>query len=88
MIPRVRIHGSNQADFASLQDAYEHAVSSDTIRAKVYAFSENLVLNRPVTFVLDGGGSDDFQNIVGVTTLLGKMYIRQGKAVIRNLIIR
>jgi len=88
MIPRVRIPGSNPADFASLQEAYDHADSSDSIMAKVYAFSENLVLSRPVTIVLDGGRNDDFQNIVGVTTLLGKLHIRQGKAVIRNLIIR
>ena len=52
MIPRVRIPGSNLADFATLQDAYDQVVSSDSIRAKVYAFSERPVSEPPVIFDL------------------------------------
>jgi len=87
-IHRVRITGASQADYASLQDAYDQAVSSDSLRAKAYTFSENLLVNRPVTFTVDGGWSDNFLEIVGTTTLLGKMTIRQGKATVRKLIIR
>jgi hypothetical protein len=87
MIPRVRITGPTPVDYGSLQDACDHAASGDTFRVKVYTFSENLVLSRPVAFTFDGGWSDNFLSIVGNTTLHGTLSIEQGAATINNLII-
>jgi len=87
MIPRVRIGGMTPVDYASLQDAYDHAGAGDTLKAKVFAFTENLLLTRGIAFILDGGYSDDFAGVTGFTTLLGSLTVEQGTATLSNLVI-
>ena len=86
MVPRVRTGGTTPVDYASLQDAYDHAGAGDTLKAKVFIFGENLLLTRNIAVTLAGGYSEDFASVTGATTVLGSLTIEQGTADISNLI--
>jgi|GEM_PF-1006284 len=86
-VPRVRIGGTTPVDYASLQDAYDHAGADETLKTKVFSFGENLLLTRDIAFTLDGGYSDDFASITGYTTILGTLTIEKGTATVSNLIL-
>lgn len=84
---RVRIPGATAADFPSLQDAYAHAGNNATLRATNFSFPENLTFDREIAIGFAGGFSDDFQNLVGFTTVHGLVTIERGTLTVSNLMI-
>jgi hypothetical protein len=85
---KVRIPGPSPVDYASLQEAYDHANDGDVLRARTYSFAENLTLNRPITVTIGGGLADDYLGIGGVTELLGVLTMEKGTVTIDRLSIR
>lgn len=75
-------------EYGSLQDAYGAANDFGIIAARIYTFTENLTLNKPITVTFDlGKGADYLSPATGYTTLQGSLTIADGAARISNLII-
>lgn len=84
----VRIARAVPVYFSSLQDAYNSAVSGDTIesRAEVITGDLNVNLNKSVT--LTGGYNCDYTRVTGSTTINGTLNLSSGSASIENIIIQ
>jgi hypothetical protein len=73
-------------DYASIQDAYDHANTGSSILARVYTFYENLIFGRAVTVTIDGGKADNYEDTAGFTTVKGSLTLEKGTTIINNLI--
>lgn len=87
-VPRVRIGGATPVDYASLQDAYNQAVSGDTLKIIVYDFTENLNLSRNILINFNGGLANDYASAIGFTTLVGTLTINQGTAILDRFVVQ
>jgi hypothetical protein len=86
------------SDYASIQDAYNDAVSEDEIRVQTYFFqeTEGLVLGRTAAkaITLKGGYSTDYINATssgttsGMTEVQGPVRIQGGRLAVQRLTIR
>lgn len=90
VLPPVRIDGATLTYYSTLQEAYDNALNGDTIRCKEMVFTEYLFIddinNKHVTF--QGGYNDDYSEIVGTSSLEGKMIISNGMVIIENLLLQ
>lgn len=86
-VSRVKISGPTPTLYASLQDAYDHAIDGDALMILVYTFTENLNLDKAITVYFSGGMASDYLGVTDYTTLKGSLTIDQGMAVIDRLII-
>jgi hypothetical protein len=84
----VRIVGLSTTYYASLQDAYDAASDGDFIQCQAVDLSGNLNANRNITVTIEGGYDCNYTAITGYTGLNGTIRISNGKAIIRNLIIK
>jgi Glucodextranase, domain B len=76
------------SEITSLQETYNQANSSDTIRAKNKIFTEALVFDRPISVNLKGGYSDTtYTTTNGSTSLHGTLSIRNGTLRVSNLVV-
>jgi len=76
------------SEISSLQEAYNQANTTDTIRAKTKIFKESLVLDRPISINLHGGYSDTtYTSTNGSTSLHGTLAIRNGTVRVRNFTV-
>jgi hypothetical protein len=76
--------------YASLQAAYNAAVSGDIIKCRDMVFTENLSINRDILVTLEGGWDVGFtENLGGQTTIHGAVTttVGGGKLTIKNFII-
>jgi len=74
--------------YASLVDAYNAAIDSETMLLQVYSFPENLYFSLPKNVKLNGGKDSDYVNTIGKTTIQGVLKINQGSVRVRNIVIR
>lgn len=76
------------SEISSLQEAYNQANDTDTIRTKTTIFSESLVLDRPIAVNLNGGYSDTtYSSTDGFTSLYGTLTVNSGAIYISNFVI-
>jgi chitinase len=85
--PPVKIGGTQQY-YSTLQEAYDSAVSGDTIHCHATEFDENITIDRNIPVILKGGYDCDFTAGSGVTTLNGSLSLDSGKLAIENFILR
>lgn len=70
--------GGTNSYFISLQKAYSSAHSGTIIKGRSVTVQENVVANLQKQVMVQGGYDTSFSSINGVTTVNGKMLIRQG----------
>jgi len=84
----VRITGASPVYYSSLQDAYNSAVSGDTIESNAETLTGNLSINLNKSVTLTGGYNCDYSSLSGSTTLNGTLSVTNGSASIENIIIQ
>jgi hypothetical protein len=87
MIPRVRIPRPTPVDYATLQSAYADAADGESLKLLADTFSEQLLLDRAISIILDGGRSSDFATVSGFSTLQGSLTIQSGSVTVSYVII-
>jgi hypothetical protein len=80
--------GNTVGPFKSLQDAYDAALSGDSILARAQVYAENLTASDNKNIALSGGYDFDFISNNGVTTLSGVLTVGDGVFTVGNLVIR
>jgi hypothetical protein len=80
------INGRTSEYYASLQNAYDDpaTINGDVIKSQAVILTENLDLNRNISITLEGGYDCDYSAIIGNTTLIGNMTVRDGTVTIQN----
>lgn len=84
VIPNAKI---GDTYYGTLSNAYSAITSDGVIEAKDMTFTEDLTLDRDVSFTLAGGYADDYGSITGFTTLNGILTISSGSMIVDSLII-
>jgi hypothetical protein len=84
----VRVDGSPNVYYPSLQNAFDSVADDSVIRARGLTFTETLSLNRPVTVRLLGGYNIDYTTQTGVTTINGTLTIAKGSLEVDRVVIR
>lgn len=84
----VKIAENWSSIYTSPQQAYNNALSGNTIISQSQTFNENLNLNLPVTVKIEGGYDTDFLNKPSYTEIQGSVTISQGSATLDNIVIR
>jgi hypothetical protein len=80
--------GSAISEHNTIQSAYEVSVTGDTIQSQAHTYFEDLVLNRPVEVVLQGGVDSGYQPTPGYTYIDGSVKISGGKVWFDRVVIR
>ncbi len=86
-LSRVRIDG-DPTPYDSLDDAYNNATDGDTIRSQADVFTEELLIDRPISVTFVGGYDCTYSTITGNTAVNGDMTISDGVINIENLILQ
>lgn len=73
------------AAYMKLQDALESISTSDTIRAQALDFTEDLVVNRDISIVLDGGYLGNYEDNSGLTRIHGTLIVEKGSISLSQL---
>lgn len=88
-IAPVRLSGSAQTGYQTLQSAYDNAAGGDMIQAQAATFPETTTLARDVAVFLKGGYDAGYASNSGsYTTLNGALRVRNGRVKIENLRFR
>lgn len=74
--------------YASLQAAYNAALSGDTIKCRDFLFIENFTANRAISVTIDGGYASGFDSNPNKSVLYGAPVLSSGKVTWRNFVIR
>lgn len=74
--------------FSSLQNAYNAALDGGIVQSHIRTFTENLVLNRPITVTLSGGYNCEYNKTAPSTTIQGYLTINEGTVTIENMVIQ
>jgi len=67
----IRIAGATPQYFTTLQAAHDAAVNGDVIQVQATNITGNLNINKNIAITIEGGYSNDFLTITGMTTLKG-----------------
>ena len=84
----VRIQRTSPAYFTTLQDAYNNAVSGETIQGHTEVLTGNLNINIDKSITLSGGFNCDYSSTSGITTIQGTLSITAGSALIENIMLQ
>jgi len=84
----VKIAESWSSIYSSPQQAYNNALSGNTIISQAYTFNQNLNLNQPVAVKLVGGFDAGFVNRENYTEIKGSVTISKGTATMDNIVIK
>lgn len=82
-----KIIGSSSGNYLSLLAAYNAAATGDTIQTNMYHTPDNLLLDRNVGIVLDGGYSCDFSSKNGSLKINSGLTINAGSLTLLGSII-
>ncbi len=74
--------------YPSIQAAYAAAANGQTIQIQAGTYVEDLVLGNPVSITLRGGYDATYTTITGGTVVAGSLTIRNGTAIIDNIVIK
>lgn len=79
---------STGAEFPAMQEAYDTAVSGDTIQSQAGTLTENIIYNLNKSVSVDGGYDCSYMdNIDRRTTLTGTMTISDGVVTMGNFVL-
>ncbi|MEJ2697501.1 MAG: Ig domain-containing protein [Candidatus Sulfobium sp.] len=81
------IESSPGVYYTTIQSAYDHATSGDTIRVQAIDFVESPTFGNPVIVTLSGGYNSDFTDNSSYTSVMGSLTIAAGEVTIENLIL-
>ncbi|MDO8281756.1 MAG: S8 family serine peptidase [Thermodesulfovibrionia bacterium] len=84
----VRVIGSANSYYTSLQPAYDDSSEGDDIHFQDDTFNENLIFNTNKTITLRGGYDCDFNPTTGKTVINGNVTISDGVVTMENVIIQ
>ncbi|MDO8282198.1 MAG: PKD domain-containing protein, partial [Thermodesulfovibrionia bacterium] len=84
----VKVTGSVNSYYTSLQPAYNDSSEGDEIHFQDDSFSENIVFNTNKTIVLRGGYDCDFNPTTNKTVINGNVTISDGVVTLENVIIQ
>lgn len=71
-----------------IQSAYDQCVDGYIIQVQGLEFSGDVICDHPVSISLQGGFNENYTEILGHTTILGMVVIRDGSVVVNNITIR
>jgi serine protease len=75
--------------YTLVQDAYKYCADGETIKLSgSFPFQENLLINRNVKVVLDGGYDDNYTASSGTTRITGKLSVSNGKLKLNGVTFR
>lgn len=84
----VKITENSATIYTSPQQAYNNALSGNTITSWAQTFEENLNLNQPVSVQLKGGYDTEFISNDNTTTIKGTVVISNGEVTLDKIIIQ
>ncbi len=84
----VKIAENWSSIYTTPQQAYNNALSGNTIISQSLSFNENLNLNLPVAVKMEGGYDTEFVNKQNYTEIQGSVTISQGSATLENIVIK
>lgn len=87
-IQPVRIAGLQESYFDDIVAAYAALTSNETLQAREYKISGNLLLNKGHALILKGGYDLSYSSNPGYTTILGTLTINSGSLKVERLIIK
>lgn len=73
--------------YQTLQDAYNHAVTGDTIYVWDETFNEGLICNQPIDVTILGGYDKVYSSVTGTTKLTQPIEIQQGSLTVSDITI-
>lgn len=79
--------GSFSQTYQTLQEAFDAALTGDTIMSQASNLTGDLNINRNISIAAKGGYSCDFSTITGITTIKGNLTISSGTLIVDNLAI-
>jgi hypothetical protein len=85
---QVSIAGQPTKYFSKIQDAYDVAESTNTIRLWAVIYSESVTCGRPIEITFKGGYDVGYGSIIGDPVLKGTLTIADGTVVSNGLSIR
>jgi len=84
----VKIAENWSSIYTSPQQAYNNALSGNTIISQSRSFNENLNLNLPVEVKIEGGYDTEFLNKPNYTEIQGSVTISRGSVTLDNIVIQ
>jgi hypothetical protein len=84
----VKIAENNATIYTSPQQAYNNALSGNTIISWAQTFDETLNLNQPVSVQLKGGYDTEFATNNDATVINGAVVISNGDVTVENIVIK
>jgi len=82
----LKLSGEVETWYSCIQDAYDDASSGDEILILATEYNGDLTFDRPISILLQGGYSQDFSSVAGVTVLNGKLKISDGAVTIKSFV--
>jgi hypothetical protein len=83
--PPVKVAGNY---YDTVQAAYNSAASGNTVQIQEKTFIENVLLNRNITTILEGGYNCQYDTNTGYSTVNGSVTISNGTITVNKLIIK
>lgn len=74
--------------YPSLQNAYGEAYNFETLQCENKTINEDIIFNRNISIMIEGGYSRDFTSIPGVTEINGNVIINDGFVTMTDIVIR
>ncbi|GAM10754.1 hypothetical protein OR1_03051 [Geobacter sp. OR-1] len=84
----VKIAENWSSIYTTPQQAYNNALSGNTIISQSYTFNQDLNLNQPVSVTIVGGYDAGFVNAASSTEIQGTVTVGQGSAILDNIVIK
>jgi len=75
-------------EYDALQGAYGAASDGDTLKAREYEFTEDLLFDDDKHVMIEGGYDCDYATQAGYTTISGSLTISMGTITVENLIVK
>ena len=82
----VRIAGTTPAYYSTLQSAYDAAIEGDTIQTRIAVFAYDLIADRNISVILEGGFNCNYSSVTGTTTFDGIMTVSDGLVIIGDYV--
>jgi len=84
----VKLLGNPDRYYEDISGAYQTLTGGNvTVQARNVALTENAVLDLPVAVKLNGGYDSAFGAVVGKTVLSGKLMVRRGTLMVKNVVL-
>ena len=79
---------TTSAYYSVVQNAYNAAVTGESLLMQAVEFDENLNLSGNLNVHMSGGYNNSFSSVSGQTTIRGSMTISGGTVTIQNIVVK